>query len=274
MKAQETAEAISNEHCSVAVADGVLTLVMNRPEARNALSPQLICAMVDAWALVNSSPEIRVAVLTGAGGYFCSGADLKMLGRVRKGPPEYLARMDADPEMTQKALLHVYRLDKPLIAAVEGAAVGGGTEILQAADIRVAGAGARFGLPEVRWGLFPLAGSVVRLRRQIPYTLAAEMMLVGEQIDAERAERIGLVGRVVPEGTALEVAQVLAAKVVANGPLAVQAVMRVLDETESIPESQAIPIGLEIGWPIFRTEDAYEGTAAFAEKRRPDFKGA
>ncbi len=264
----------STEHCIVERDGALLTVTMNRPEARNALSPEMVCGLVDAWELANSDDTIRVVILTGAGGTFSAGADLKTMGRGKHGEETALARMAADPDLTQKALLHLMRLDKPLIAAVEGFAVGGGTEILQATDIRIAAEGARFGLPEVRWGLFPLAGSVVRLRRQIPYAKAAEMLLTGELMSAQQAEAWGLIGRVVPDGQALDVARAVARRVLDSGPLAIKAVMDVLRATEGIPEVEAIPIGLRIGRPVFQTSDAFEGTAAFAEKRRPEFTGA
>jgi len=264
----------TGDHCIVERDGGVLTVTMNRPEARNALSPEMICGLVDAWELANTDDDIRVVILTGAGGTFSAGADLKTMGRDKHGGAAALDRMAADPDLTQKALLHLTLLDKPLIAAVEGYAVGGGTEILQATDIRIAGEGATFGLPEVRWGLFPLAGSVVRLRRQIPYSKAAEMLLTGDLMSAQQAEACGLIGRVVPTGQALQEARTVARRILGNGPLAIRAVMDVLRATEGVPEREAVPIGLRIGRPVFQSSDAYEGTAAFAEKRRPDFKGA
>jgi enoyl-CoA hydratase len=176
--------------------------------------------------------------------------------------------------MAWRALLRHYRLTKPLIAAVEGPAIAGGTEILQATDIRVAGEGATFGVAEVRRGLFPLGGSTVRLRRQIPYTLAAEMLLTGKTISAEEALQYGLIGHVVPKGQALTKALEIADQIAANGPLAVKAVLRSLRETEGIPEEEALKIELEIGMPVFATNDAKEGPRAFAEKRPATFTGS
>jgi enoyl-CoA hydratase len=162
---------------------------------------------------------------------------------------------------------------KPLIAAVEGTAVAGGTEILQGTDIRIAGAGAKLGVAEAKWGLFPLGGSTVRLRRQIPYTMAMDLLLTGRHITADEALRIGLIGRIVPDGQALEEARKVAEQIAANGPLAVQAIKRSVIETEGLPEKEALAKELEIGWPILATEDAKEGPRAFMEKRKPDFKG-
>ncbi len=250
----------------------VLTLTMNRPEARNALSSEMVVRLADAWEQINDDPEIRVAILTGAGGHFSAGADLKAMAG-GYGEDEWSARSKADPELPWKALLRNLRVKKPLIAAVEGYAVAGGTEILQSMDIRIAGESAQFGLAEVRRGLFPIGGSTVRLRRQIPYTLAAEILLTGGLVPAARALEMGLIGRVVPDGTALDEAKKVAQTIAENGPLSVMAIKRSLQETEGLPEPEALKIELEIGLPIFMTEDAREGPKAFAEKRKPDFKG-
>lgn len=250
----------------------VVTLTMNRPEARNALSAEMIARLADAWETIDADPEIRVAILTGAQGHFSAGADLKAMAG-GYGENEWTERSRKDPDLPFKALLRHYRLRKPLVAAVEGYAVAGGTEILQATDVRVAAEGARFGIAEVRRGLFPLGGSTVRLRRQIPYAWAMDILLTGELIDAQTALRIGLVSRVVPDGHALPEARAVAERIAANGPLAVQAVKRSVQETEGLPESEALKVEFEIGFPIFGTEDAREGPRAFAEKRPPDFKG-
>lgn len=250
----------------------VLTLTMNRPESRNALSSEMVVRLADAWEEINSDDDIRVAILTGAGGHFSAGADLKAMAG-GYGENEWTVRAKADPEMPWKALLRSVRLGKPLIAAVEGYAVAGGTEMLQATDIRVAGESAKFGLAEVKRGLFPIGGSTVRLRRQIPYAIAAEILLTGELLTAQRAYEVGLIGHVVPDGRALARAREIAEIIAANGPLSVKAIKRSLQETEGLPEQEALKIELEIGLPIFMTEDAREGPKAFAEKRKPDFRG-
>jgi enoyl-CoA hydratase len=250
----------------------VLTVTMNRPEARNALSSEMVVRLADVWEEINDDPDIRVAILTGAGGHFSAGADLKAMAG-GYGDDEWSARSKADPELPWKALLRNLRVKKPLIAAVEGYAVAGGTEILQSMDIRIAGESAQFGLAEVRRGLFPIGGSTVRLRRQIPYTLAAEILLTGGLVPAKRALEMGLIGRVVPDGQALAEARKVAETIAENGPLSVMAIKRSLQETEGLPEQEALKIELEIGLPIFMTEDAREGPKAFAEKRKPDFKG-
>ncbi len=245
-------------------------VTMNRPEAKNALSLPMLVGMADAWEEIDSDDDIRCAILTGAGGTFCSGMDLKSMS----GPEaeQYRPRMEHDPDLHWKALLRHYQLRKPLIAAVEGWAVAGGTEILQATDIRVAGAGAKFGVFEARRGLFPLGGSTVRLRRQIPFTMAMDLLLTAREVSAEEALRIGLIGRVVPDGTALHEALGIAEVICANGPLAVESIKRSVRETEGLPESEALKVELEIGTPIFATEDAAEGQRAFAEKRTPQYR--
>jgi len=226
--------------------------------------------MVDAWVEIDGDDDIRCAVLTGAGGTFCAGMDLKAMG----GPEaeKYQQRMADDPDLHWKALLRHYQLKKPLIAAVEGWAVAGGTEILQATDIRVAGEGAKLGIFEARRGLFPLGGSTVRLRRQIPFTMAMDLLLTAREVSAEEALRIGLIGRVVPDGTALEAALEIAEVICANGPLAVEAIKRSVRETEGMSEEEGLARELEIGWPVFASEDAAEGQKAFAEKRPPLYR--
>ncbi len=245
-------------------------VTMNRPEAKNALSLPMLVGMADAWEEIDTNDDIRCAVLTGAGGTFCSGMDLKSMSSPEA--EQYRDRQAADPDLHWKALLRHYQLRKPLIAAVEGWAVAGGTEILQATDIRVAGESAKFGIFEARRGLFPLGGSTVRLRRQIPFTVAMDLLLTAREVSAQEAKEIGLIGRVVPDGEALEEGLRIAEVICNNGPLAVEAIKRSVHETEGIPEVEALKIELEIGWPIFATEDAKEGQRAFAEKRPPLYK--
>jgi enoyl-CoA hydratase len=230
----------------------------------------MLVGMVDAWTEIDSNDDIRCAILTGAGGTFCSGMDLKSMSSPEA--EQYKDRREADPDLHWKALLRHYQLRKPLIAAVEGWAVAGGTEILQATDIRVAGAGAKFGVFEARRGLFPLGGSTVRLRRQIPYTVAMDLLLTAREVSADEALRIGLIGRVVPDGDALNEALAIAEVIGANGPLAVEAILRSVRETEGLSEIDGLAVELEIGWPIFATEDAAEGQKAFAQKRVPEYK--
>ena len=265
---QPAEEPAEEQHALIERRGHVLIVTMNRPQARNALSAPMMGLMRQAWDLTDSDPGIRVCVLTGAGGAFCAGADLKAM--TSSHPSESAKAMDLS---VIESLLKGRRLTKPLIAAVEGPAIAGGTEILQACDIRVSGAGARFGVSEARWGLFPLGGSAVRLVRQLPYTIAADLLLTGRHVTATEAKEIGLIGHVVPDGSALDKALEIADQIAANGPLAVQAILRTIRESEGMHENDAFRLEAKIGMTVFQSEDAREGPRAFAEKRKPEFKG-
>jgi enoyl-CoA hydratase len=262
---------MTQPHCLVEQEGHTLVVTMNRPEARNALSGEMMDIMREAWDRVNTDESIRVAILTGAGGAFCAGADLKAMTSSHPGDSFEGGGWDLS---VIKPLLKGFRLTKPLIAAVEGPAIAGGTEILQATDIRVAGESARFGVSEPRWGLYPLGGSAVRLPRQIPYTVAVDLLLTGRHIKAPEAKEIGLVGHVVPDGTALDKAREIAALIAANGPLAVQAILRTIRDTEGMHEEDAFKLDAKVGAPVFSSNDAKEGPRAFAEKRAPVFTGS
>ncbi|MGO8874728.1 MAG: crotonase/enoyl-CoA hydratase family protein [Acidimicrobiales bacterium] len=269
----EGTEATGTEHCTVeryGRHGDVVVVTLNRPEAKNALSPAMLVGMADAWREIDDDDDVRCAVLTGAGGTFCAGMDLKAFADPTANP--YADRYKQDPGLHWKALLRHYHLHKPLICAVEGYAVAGGSELLQATDIRVAGESSTLGIFEVRRGLFPLGGSTVRLVRQIPYTIAMELLLTGRPVSAQEALQIGLIGHVVPDGTALDKALEIAELICANGPLAVEAVKRSVRAADGLPEDEALQRELEIGQPIFATEDAKEGARAFAEKRPAVFK--
>jgi enoyl-CoA hydratase len=257
-----------DQHCLVEKRGHVLIVTMNRPEVRNALSGPMLAGMTAAWNQVDEDPEIRACILTGAGGAFCAGADLKAM--TTSHPGDSARSLDL---AVIESLLKGRRLTKPLIAAVEGPAIAGGTEILQATDIRVAGESARFGVSEPKWGLFPLGGSAVRLVRQIPYTVAADLLLTGRHIKAAEAKEIGLIGHVVPDGQALDKALEIAELIAANGPLAVQAILRTIRESEGMHENDAFRLDAKLGMAVFQSEDAKEGPRAFAEKRKPEFTG-
>jgi enoyl-CoA hydratase len=258
--------------------DGIALVTMNRPEVRNALNPEMLCRLADAWQDINDDPQVRVAILTGAGDKaFCAGADLDRLVRMMQGlrPPEteFDERIKNDVSLIYKGLLRNYRVHKPLIAAVRGFCVAGGTEILSCTDIRIAADDARFGLAEVKWSLFPMGGSTVRLPRQISYCNAMEILLTGEQLSAADAVRIGLINKVVPAAQVMPEARRFAEIINANGPLAVQAVKRSVWEGMGLPLEQALEKELEIGIPVSMSEDCREGTRAFKEKRKPVFHG-
>jgi enoyl-CoA hydratase len=268
---QPDPSAVGDEpHALVELRGHVLIVTMNRPQARNALTGPMMAIMKEAWDRVDSDPQIRACILTGAGGAFCAGADLKAMTAAHPGDAFRTGAFD--PPVIEP-LLKGRRLTKPLIAAVEGPAIAGGTEILQATDIRVAGRGARFGISEARWGLFPLGGSAVRLVRQIPYTVAADLLLTGRHISAGEALRIGLIGYVVDDGLALAKALEIADLIAANGPVAVQAILSTIRDTEGMAENDAFALETKIGMAVFASEDAKEGPRAFTEKRKPDFQG-
>jgi enoyl-CoA hydratase len=257
-------------HALVELVDHTLVVTLNRPEKRNALSGEMLEIMSEAWDRVNSDSSVRVAILTGAGGSFCAGADLAAMNK--SAPTDRFESGEFDPSVI-KSLLKGFRLTKPLVAAVEGPAIAGGTEILQATDIRVAGESARFGVSEPRWGLYPLGGSAVRLPRQIPYTVAADLLLTGRHIKAPEALSLGLVGHVVPDGQALEKAHEIAGMIATNGPLAVQAVLKTIRDSEGKHEDECWADDAKVGAAVFASNDAKEGPKAFLEKRTPEFTG-
>jgi enoyl-CoA hydratase len=253
----------------------VLLVTLNRPEKRNAVNCEVMCRLYDAWVELDRDDALRVAILTGRGSTFCAGMDLAEIGKLRSNVAdnEWMERVRREPHVIYGSWLKTYRPTKPVILAAEGFARAGGTEILQGTDIRVAGESACFGVTEVQRALFPMAGSAVRLRRQIPYAVAAEMLLVGEDLPARRAYELGLVNHVVPDGQALAKAKEIAARIAENGPLAVREILATLRETEALPEEQAFEIEQRHGMRVMVSKDAAEGPRAFLEKRKPVFEG-
>ena len=265
-----TPDVATEPHALVELDGHKLVVTMNRPEARNALSGEMLAILEEAWERADSDPDVRAVILTGAGGYFCAGADLKSMN---KRPPSESFESGAYDPTVIKSLLKGYRLTKPLIAAVEGPAIAGGTEILTATDIRIAGESAKFGISEARWSLYPLGGSVVRLPRQIPQTVAMDLLLTGRHITAAEAKELGLIGHVVPDGQALAKAHEIADMICANGPLAVQAILKTVRDSEGRHENDCWADDAKVGAAVFKSNDAKEGPRAFAEKRKPDFQG-
>ena len=244
------------------VEDGVLIVTINRPEARNAMNKAAAEGISAAMDRLEAEDGLRVAILTGAGGTFCSGMDLK--GFLRGETPSVEGRgFGGLSQWTPK---------KPVIAAVDGYALAGGMELALSCDLIVASAGAKFGIPEAKRGLAAAAGGLIKLPRQIPPRIAMELALTGDFIDAQRAYELGFINRIV-EGPAIEGAKDLARSIAANGPLALIASKAIVREShtwsnEEMWDKQAAYIA-----PVFTSSDAREGAAAFAEKRKPNWQG-
>jgi enoyl-CoA hydratase len=243
--------------------DGILIITINRPEARNAVNADVAHGMAQALDRLDASDDLRIGIVTGAGGYFSAGMDLKAF--VQGGSPYAADRGFAG--ITQRAAR------KPLIAAVEGFALAGGFEIALACDLIVAARDARFGTPEVKRSLVAAAGALLRLPKRIPYHLAMELALTGEPITAERAYEIGIVNRLAEPGAALDAAIELAQQLVKNAPLALMASKEILQKAVDWDESEGWAKQAEISGPVFTSEDAREGATAFAEKREPTWRG-
>ncbi|MCV0382281.1 MAG: crotonase/enoyl-CoA hydratase family protein [Erythrobacter sp.] len=251
-----------SEEILTQVEDGVLIVTINRPEAKNAMSKAAAEGIAAAMDRLDSDDDLRVGILTGAGGSFCSGMDLK--GFLRGESPSVEGRGFGG--VVQKPP------EKPLIAAVEGYALAGGLELMIACDLVVANENAKFGIPEVKRGLVAAAGGVMMLPDQIPERIAMELALTGDFIDAGRAYELGLINRVT-SGAALDGAKELAATIAANGPLAVRVSKQVLKQSRGWPMDERYKRQTELIAPVFVSEDAREGAAAFAEKRAPNWKG-
>lgn len=263
---------ISTAHCTVEQDGHVVIVTMNRPEAKNALSSDMLVGMADAFAHISADPSVRVGILTGAGGDFCAGADLKAMGTPSQD--ERVRRRAAEIENYHwKGLLREAVPTKPIVCAVEGYAVAGGTELLLGTDLRVVAESATLGLFEAKRGLFPMGGSAIRLPRQIGYAAAMDILLTARSVSPQEALSLGLVNKVVPDGEALKAARELADQLAACAPLSVQAILRTHRETSHLPEEEALKIADGIGWQVMASEDAKEGTLAFREKRAANFQG-
>jgi enoyl-CoA hydratase len=256
----------------------VALITLNRPEARNSFNPEVLVRLDRLWTELEADAAVRVVVITGSGDKaFCAGADLgrliPLMSGAREPEDEWDHALRGDPGLGDRATLRFSAFSKPVIAAVNGAAIAGGMELVQGTDIRIAAEHARFGVQEVKWALFPLGGSTVRLPRQLPEPVAIELLLTGDLIDADRAYELGFVNRVVPAADVLEAALVIARKIAANGPVAVKAIKASVKACLNLPERDAMREELRHGQPVFATEDAREGPRAFLEKRTPVFKG-
>ena len=264
---------ISNKNCTIEKEGHTLIVTLNRPEAKNALSGAMLVGMYKAWRRLDEDDDLYCAILTGKGDTFCAGMDLKTGPGPGEDDDEIQTLMQSVPNLHWQALLRDNQPNKPIILAVEGYALAGGTEILQGTDLRIGAEDAIFGVTEVARGLYPMGGTPVRLRRQIPYCLAAEILLLGRRITAQEALEWGLINRIAPKGKAMEEAMKMAQVLCENAPLSIIAITRSLRELQFLPEEEAMPKQDEIGWPIFMTEDSKEGMKAFKEKRKAIYKG-
>lgn len=257
MKTPSTPEVTLHIDAAVAI------VTINRPEARNAVDRAVAEGLARATEAVENDPDVRVGILTGTGGHFCAGMDLKafLRGEVVRIAGRGFAGVTQAP------------LAKPWIAAVEGYALGGGFEIALACDLIVAGENARFGLPEVKRGLVANAGGLVRLPRQMPRRIASELVLTGELVAPAWLASHGLINRVVATGTALDAALALARQIAANGPLALKASKRVMQDSADWTSGDMFDRQNLITAPVFASADAREGATAFAEKRTPNWRG-
>ncbi|HET8707279.1 MAG TPA: crotonase/enoyl-CoA hydratase family protein [Pseudomonadales bacterium] len=252
-----------SEAVLVSKENGVMIVTINRPEAKNAINKQVAEGISAAMDELDSSPDLQVAILTGAGGTFCSGMDLKafLTGETPVVPGRGFAGIcEKQPE-------------KPVIAAIEGYALAGGFEIMLSCDLAVAADNAKFGIPEVKRGLAAGAGGLLKMPSQMPYRIALEMALTGDFITAQRAYEVGLINRIVSAGTALEGAKALAEAIAANGPLAVLTSKKVMKASLDWSSDEAFAKQAPMIAPVFTSEDAREGAAAFAQKRKPNWKG-
>lgn len=252
-----------NDEVLVERDDGLMIITINRPDQRNAVNRAVSYGVCEAIDEFESNPQLRVAILTGAGGNFCSGMDLKAFLRGE------VTRVEG------RGILGIARTPptKPLIAAVEGYALAGGFESMLVCDLVVAARNAQFGLPEVKRGLAAAAGGLLRLPRLIPQRIAMEMALTGDMVSAERLYQYGLFNALVEPGQALEQARQLAKRIIANAPLSVSASKRVIVEQRDWTSAQMFELQEHITGPVLKSGDAREGAAAFAQRRAPQWKG-
>ncbi len=253
-------------------------ITLNRPDVHNAMDSEVMVRLAEAWQDVAADDGVRVAIITGAGERaFSSGADLRklipLMSRARQPEDEWDHKLLSNMRLLNIALLRGFELYKPVIAAVNGFCLAGGTELIQATDIRIAAQHATFGLTEVKRAIVPGGGSMVRLPRQVPFCKAMEILLVGDHLDAEEAYRIGLVNHVVPADRLMETAEEFARKIAENGPLAVRKIKETVLKALGRPTEDGYALEDEATRFIIRTEDAREGPRAFAEKRPPRYLG-
>lgn len=249
------------------VADRVATITVNRPDKLNALNETCKTELKDVFTSIKTNPDVDVVILTGAGEKaFIAGADINELSKLNAKTGKEFA------ENGQAVFDLIQHLGKPVIAAVNGYALGGGCEIAQACHIRIASENARFGQPEVNLGIIPGYGGTQRLTRLVGAGRATELILTGNQIDAQEALRIGLVNRVVPLAELLTAAQAMAKTIIGKGPIAVQLSLKAINAALEMPLSEGLRVEAALFGESCGTEDFKEGTTAFLEKRKPIFK--
>src|ERR1700691_849792 len=260
------------------VRDHIAYLTINRPEVHNAMNPEVVVRLAEAWQRVADDDEVRAAIITGAGNKaFSAGADLArmipLMTGARQPEDEWDHKIKEDPKIGARALLRGWNLYKPVIAAVNGFCIAGGLELMQATDLRVAAESASFALQEVKWAISPAGGSLVRLVRQMPYCKAMEILLTGNRISAAEAWRLGLINYVLPQEQVMGKAEALAHAIAENGPLAVRAIKETVEKCSGLPFEAAFKIENQAQRFIRKTEDAREGPRAFIEKRKPNYHG-
>ena len=263
---------MSSEDLLFEVKDHIARITLNRPAQRNAMTADMRERLSEHLQQISDDPDIRVGVITGAGGVFCAGADLKQRAasggaRSEDSSPASVLAPDSNARWS------TLKVAKPLIAAIDGYCLAGGMELALACDIRICTASAQFGLPEVIRGFFPGGGGPQRIMRAIPQSMSMELLLTGDRIDAEAALRSGLVSRMVAVDDLMPTVEALAARIAGHAPLAVRTVKEIAVNALDQTLEQSLRSGDQLRWIIGQTDDAKEGPRAFTEKREPQFKG-
>jgi len=263
---------VSSDTVLFELKDHVAVITLNRPAQRNAMNQELRRTLMGHLQRVREDDDIRVAIITGAEGTFSAGADLKERasgggGRDQDNSPATLIEAD------NAAQWSTMKIEKPLIAAVDGYCLAGGMELALICDIRVCSPEAQFGLPEITRGFFPGGGGPQRLARSIPQSIAMEIILTGDRIDAETALRVGIVSRIAPAGELLPTAMKIATRIAGHAPLAVRAAKEVAQTAQDETFEQSMRLGGALRWAVGQTDDAKEGPRAFVEKREPRYQG-
>jgi enoyl-CoA hydratase len=254
----------------------IAIITLNRPKHHNALSPELICRLADTLDEFEADPDLRVAIITGAGDKsFCSGGDLEqtlpLLTGARTPETKWDRRLSKSRDILFRSTFKGVRSSKPIIAAINGHCLAGGFEFMLSTDIRIASDRARFGLPEAQHALIPFAGALARLPRQLPLAVAMEMLLTGDQVNAQKLYDLGLLNRVVPAQEVIGEALKIADRIAANGPIAISEIKKVTHEAAGCTFEEGFALETEAMDRVMATADAREGPRAFMEQRAPIF---